>query len=1324
MRIIGFFPTIIAVSTLFSALIFLPAGAQVTTFDGDKPAATFNSQYSQTFNTAWNSTVFYGQWNAMEPNIFTASDIAAGYLQFVWIAKRVIYSKKPYVSPFIIQTDIDYSAGSSRGGVVIRANPGLPDQLQEPASGDPGFNREGIAFYPSLDGTSMTVQFTGPLNGDATPVTRIQVPKPAGVTNLRDRGTLRIEDFGTAIYIYFNAAPFIRIELGGRSGNLYSSGTVYTSGLQVAGTFTGMEVEVSGKATIAQRDASLRLYGVTINYNDLIQQTITFDQIGKKLMTDPPFTVSASASSGLPVEIKLVSGPATLVDHTITLTGQPGIVTLSATQSGNSVYYSAPEILRSFYVSDPDAVNVSPTSQDYVDNWVVTDGLGRQLPSNDEVGSKRNDKQIGVFYYIWHGFHGDKVYDITKIIANYPSDPLSAGNPGWGGPGAFHFWGEPENGYYRSEDPWVLRRDLQMLSNAHVDFIFIDVTNAYTYLETVKKLCEISMQMRKEGIYTPQLAFTTNARSGQIMNNLYDEFYAPSFYDELWFKWNGKPLILGDFKDIELRADVKSFFTIKYCWAWTNTKNEPNHWQWLDTYPQDYGWSVDPGTPEQIVVSVAQHPMSTTGNSYRNTAEPPVNSKYLTDFTGQGLHFAEQWTRAQQVDPPVIMVTQWNEWTAQRFIWNSGSGIYAGRPIKDGDSYFVDVFTEEFNRDMAPMKGGHTDNYYYQLISNIRKYKGMTAPQVFSAPVTISIDGDVSDWNPISPVFKDPPGDVLHRNYKGYDPTMIYSNNTGRNDIIESRATFDENNLYFYVKTALPLTPSTDPNWMLLFIDADRNKGTGWEGFDFVVNYGVKSSKETTLKQWDGKNWTNEKSIVYAINGDALELSIPRNQVLLDKATPEFYFHWADNPQHLNDISAFFTDGESAPDRRFNFNFSTSKIVSIQQSSFKILTIPGIVEFEDFDNGGAGVAYSDATIGNSGGAYRSAESVDIEPKTGGGYQIGWVNSGEWLEYSVDVKAIGKFQASIHYAATTSDNEAVFYLDGTDKAGIIDFPATGSEDTWLSKDIEMQLTAGRHVIKFLIKNGNADFKLDNIEFTATDVVYPGDGTGLSKSFWTASAGGRTWFQDSVCFEIDSLIDEKWADVGPGCGIAKDFWNVRWEGKIEPLYTETYTFYLTVNDMGRLWINNQLVIDGWVATSSGKTITGTIALTAGQKVPIKVDFAEKTGDAYIKFEWSCTSNPREVVPASQLYPLKVTDGISQIVVEDFNIYPNPATYQLTVNSGRFNIDEIAIMDIQGRVVYVDNKPFSGIRTIDISLEKGVYFIRFKGETAFPTKKFIVN
>ncbi len=43
---------------------------------------------------------------------------------------------------------------------------------------------------------------------------------------------------------------------------------------------------------------------------------------------------------------------------------------------------------------------------------------------------------------------------------------------------------------------------------------------------------------------------------------------------------------------------------------------------------------------------------------------------------------------------------------------------------------------------------------------------------------------------------------------------------------------------------------------MLLFLDVDRNKGTGWEGYDYIVNYGIKSGSETTVKQWDGVNWS------------------------------------------------------------------------------------------------------------------------------------------------------------------------------------------------------------------------------------------------------------------------------------------------------------------------------------------------------------------------------------------------------------------------------------------------------------------------------------
>ena len=305
--------------------------------------------------------------------------------------------------------------------------------------------------------------------------------------------------------------------------------------------------------------------------------------------------------------------------------------------------------------------------------------------------------------------------------------------------------------------------------------------------------------------------------------------------------------------------------------------------------------------------------------------QPSLNSDYLTESTGEGLHAGEQWARALDVDPSIIMVSQWNEWMAQRSIWDEGTSSYAGRPIKNGDTYFVDVLNEEFNRDMAPMKGGHTDNFYYQLISNIRKFKGMAAPEVFSGEQTISIDGSFDEWSNVTPFFKDPMGDVTHRDFAGYDPTVTYTNTTGRNDIVASRVTYDDTTIYFYCKTASTITANTDPNWMLLFIDMDKDKNTGWEGYDWMLNKSPGSSSETSLQKYVGGSWDTANTISYNVSGNEIEIAIPF--ALLEMAqgtTPQFHFKWADNPQYLNDVSAFFTDGEAAPDRRFNYNFDGS----------------------------------------------------------------------------------------------------------------------------------------------------------------------------------------------------------------------------------------------------------------------------------------------------------------------------------------------------------------------------------------------------------------
>ena len=86
-------------------------------------------------------------------------------------------------------------------------------------------------------------------------------------------------------------------------------------------------------------------------------------------------------------------------------------------------------------------------------------------------------------------------------------------------------------------------------------------------------------------------------------------------------------------------------------------------------------------------------------------------------------------------------MTGWNEWVAQRQNATKpqiGKVNLVGRPMKAvGDTYFVDVYNAEFSRDADPMKGGYTDNYYLQLVANIRKFKGARSVPVAGAARTI-----------------------------------------------------------------------------------------------------------------------------------------------------------------------------------------------------------------------------------------------------------------------------------------------------------------------------------------------------------------------------------------------------------------------------------------------------------------------------------------------------------------------------------------------------------------------------------------------------------
>ena len=363
---------------------------------------------------------------------------------------------------------------------------------------------------------------------------------------------------------------------------------------------------------------------------------------------------------------------------------------------------------------------------------------------------------------------------------------------------------------------------------------------------------------------------------------------------------------------------IRDFFTFRTPIAPYDIQSPPpGQWAWLQNYPQ--APQLGPtGQVEQVTVGVAQNynavthlaPMSFPGAFGRSYHDGREDTRPGAVRFGE--NFAEQWRRALALDPPFVFVTGWNEWTAG--FYQEWAGYKAPPPI------FVDEFTEEYSRDIEPMASGHGDDYYCQLIGAVRRYKGVRAlPPVTPRP--ISIRGSFSAWRNVGPEFRDAYGDTAHRNALGVGRAGPYVNTSGRNDIVASKVSYDAKTVYFYVRTAAPLTPHTDPNWMLLLLNTDADYRTGWLGYDFVVNRRV-GAKTASLERnlGGGYHWKTVGQIPYRAHGSELMLAIPRALLGTARLPAAIDFKWADNCLSQTPTAADFTlNGDAAPDDRFNY---------------------------------------------------------------------------------------------------------------------------------------------------------------------------------------------------------------------------------------------------------------------------------------------------------------------------------------------------------------------------------------------------------------------
>lgn len=581
---------------------------------------------------------------------------------------------------------------------------------------------------------------------------------------------------------------------------------------------------------------------------------------------------------------------------------------------------------------DPFAENIKP------DTWTAVDGLGRTLPLYDTLYDKRKDKIVGIFYWTWHGelSKSSRARNITEIIKQYPEAINDFKHKAWQGYSGYHHWNEPLFGYYSTEDEYVLRKHAEMLADAGVDFIAFDCTNgSYTWTDSYMKLLKVFTEAKKDGVKVPKITFMSNFAAIEstwvLLKQIYIELYKPGLYNDLWFYLDGKPLMWAFPQavpeDGSIGSEIKEFFTFRYPYAeGISPLDEKYSWTWAGTYPNEgYGKGKN-GRYEQMALSIATNaggPMNNPNAWGRSYSKSNYQSSYtyggkkivvnsqMENSVRYGIYIQEQWDYVLKKDPDVIFVCGWNEWVAIR---HEEWGGY--------ENAFPDQFIDEYSRDIEPSKGDLKDYYYYQLVANVRKFKGVSKPESYDAKNTIDIRGDISQWDKVKAVFNHYTNNTYKRDHAGYIGTS-YKSDTMRNDIRTSKVAFDDNNIYFYVETVADLTSPSDENWMRLFIDTEfEGLEANWEGFEYIVNRvnpGEKCVVERSIGGWE---WETIYEADYSIQGNVLQITIPREILSQKEGIPSFSFKWADNNCADGDILTLYTDGDAAPGGRFCFAFN------------------------------------------------------------------------------------------------------------------------------------------------------------------------------------------------------------------------------------------------------------------------------------------------------------------------------------------------------------------------------------------------------------------
>ena len=394
--------------------------------------------------------------------------------------------------------------------------------------------------------------------------------------------------------------------------------------------------------------------------------------------------------------------------------------------------------------------------------------------------------------------------------------------------------------------------------------------------------------------------------------------------------------------------------------------------------------------------------------------------------------------------------------------------------------------------------------------------------------------------------------------------------------------------------------------------------------------------------------------------------------------------------------------------------------------------VPGVIEAENFDYGGEGVAYHDEDETNHGGKYRNIiNAVDLESSSTdeGGYNIGWTATGEWTKYSVNIAATGLYTILARVSSVNTGGSFRIEVDGFDITGSLTVPNTGAYQAWqnISKT-SVVLSSGYHVIRFYIENGG--FNISKLTFVLEQASIP-DGvykllscnagkcldvqttSGLVAKYSRVQqltdngSTGQMWKITNLnngYYRLSSVISEFKSFLRVSGGSADD-------GAYIQQYIESGT-------EAEQWLIANLNNGYYTLTArcSGKCME----VADGSKNDGAI-VQQNTANGKSRQQWQLNW-----VTSSDI-PLRSSGGTVGIVKEkifseQINLYPNPVKDFVTINGINGNAN-VTIIDLQGKIVF--SKEISSDSQINVSaFDEGIYIVNVRNAETSENKKLIIK